>query len=231
MCFDDQAHALAQRYYRAAAELAADNNDPAGYAVALRALSVQARTLGHHRHAIQLAETAGIRKVAPARQAFLYGQVVATADGDRTSALTALTALAAAERRLDQATSHTNTGTRAGSAAPMGDYHPAALAHQQAAVRALLGDREGAITALTTSLRHRPPEERRSRAITTARLAELHLAQGHLDQAITPWHAFLDDYPHLNSGRATTALKTLRSQLRPHATNPAAKHLLARATT
>jgi len=233
MCFDDERHGLAQRYYRASLELAAENNDPAAYAVTLRGLSVQARLLGHHRHAVQLAETAaGIarRATEPARQAFFLGQVAvaAAADGNRHGALTAISA---AERRLEQAWSPA-TPSPAGQGNPaMGGYHPASLAHQQATVRELLGDREGAITALAESIRHRPPHERRSRAITHARLAELHLDQGHLDQAITAWHAFLDDYPYLTSGRATTARKILRSRLQPRRADPAVRQLLARAVS
>ncbi|TDD82685.1 hypothetical protein [Actinomadura rubrisoli] len=238
MCFDNQQHALAQRYYRVALDLATENNDPAAYAVTLRAMSVQARALGHYQHALALAETAAAtsRAVAPVRQAFLYGQVaVATAaTGARADALSALST---AERRLDQTTSRTAPGlddtTPPGHyhAAPMGHYHPAALAHQQAAVRALLGDHDGAAAALTTSLRLRPPAERRSRAITTARLAELQLQRGHLEQATRTWHSFLDDLPHLTSARATAALNCLRSKLQPHATHVTVKALLTRAAT
>jgi tetratricopeptide (TPR) repeat protein len=222
MCFDDDQHALAQRYYRAALDLAVRNADPAAYAIGLRALSVQARELGHHRPALQLAEVAastGRRQFPPERQAFFLGQVAvaAAADGDRRGALEAL---GAAERLLG----------KAGCDALMGSYHPASLAHQQAAVCELLGDRRGAIDAMSASVRHRPPGERRSRAITTAWLAELQLAHGHLDEAVVTWHSFLDDYPYLRSGRATAALKRLRSMLRPHAANKSAARLLTQAS-
>jgi hypothetical protein len=109
-------------------------------------------------------------------------------------------------------------------------YHPAALAYQQATVCVLLGDRTGAITALSDSLRQRPPGERRSRAITTARLAEIQLAAGQLEEAAMTWHAFLDDYPYLRSSRVTSALRNLRSRMRPYAASTAAKPLLSRAT-
>ncbi len=224
MCFDEELHGLAQRYYRTALDLAAENGDQARYAITLRALSVQAHSLGHHRPAAQLAETAAAtgRRFDPVRQAFLFGQlaVAHAADGDRTAALASLTA---AERRMDAATSTASTPG-------MGAYHHASLAHQQAAVRASLGDLDGAIAALTVSIRHRPPGERRSRAITLARLAELHLGRGHLDQAAATWNAFLNDYPGLKSGRAHTALKTLRASLRPYAANPAARATLRHAT-
>lgn len=222
MCFDDQLHGLSQRYYRTALRLAAENGDQAGYLIALRAMSVQAHFLGHRRDARNLAETAasGVRRLGPRRQAFLYGQlaVARAADGDRAGALVSM---ADAERRLDQATSASQL---------TGAYHIAALAHQQAAVQNLLGDRRGAVTALDVSIRHRPADERRSRAITLAFLADLQLGTGYLDEAVATWHLFLDDYPHLESGRATAELRRLRSRVRPLARNAMARTLLQRAS-
>jgi hypothetical protein len=145
--------------------------------------------------------------------------VARAADGDRTGALAGL---ANAERSLDQATS---------ASALTGAYHVASLAHQQAVVQNLLGDRRGAINALDVSIRHRPADERRSRAITLAFLADLQLSAGYLDEAVSTWHLFLDDYPHLDSGRATTALRLLRSRIRPLAKNSAARTLLQRASS
>lgn len=222
MCFDDQLHGLSQRYYRIALRLAAENGDQAGYVIALRAMSVQAHFLGHHRHARNLAETAasGARRLGPRRQAFLYGQlaVARAADGDRAGALASM---ADAERRLDQATSASQL---------TGAYHIASLAHQQAAVQNLLGDRHGAISALDASIRHRPADERRSHAITLAFLGNLQLSAGYLDEAVSTWHLFLDDYPYLDSGRATAELRRLRSRVRPLARNATARTLLHRAS-
>jgi transcriptional regulator with XRE-family HTH domain len=222
MCFDDQLHGLSQRYYRTALRLAAENGDQAGYVIAMRAMSVQAYSLGHRRHARNLAETAasGARRIGPRRQAFLYGQlaVARAVDGDRAGALASM---ADAERRLDQATSASQL---------TGAYHLASLAHQQAVVRDLLGDRHGAITALDASIRHRPDDERRSRAITLALLADLQLSAGYLDEAVSTWHLFLDDYPYLDSGRATAELRRLRSRVRPLTRNAMARTLLQRAS-
>jgi hypothetical protein len=219
MSFDDELNGLAQRYYLTALRLCTDANDQINYAVTLRAMSVQALALGHRRHAVHLAEAAAAsgRAAGPARQAFLYGQlaVAHAADGDPHNAVAAL---AAAERRIDQATSTLLVGA----------CHPASLAHQRAAVQALLGDCKGAAGALVQSIRHRPATERRSRAITLARLAELQLRQGHLDEATATWHTFLDDHFHLTSGRADTALVTMRAMLRPHTGRPAVRTLLAR---
>jgi tetratricopeptide (TPR) repeat protein len=231
MCFDDEQQGLAQHYFLIALNLAAHAGDPVAYAITLRAMSVQARSLGHQQHALQLAEAAvvtGRGKLSATRLAFMQGQiaVAAAACQNRT---TALRALSSAERRIDRATSRTGPTALAARQVRIGDYHYAALAHQQAAVRALLGDRRGAITSLQDSLRYRPPGERRSRAIITARLAELHMTLGQLDQAVHVWHEFLNDFPYLSSGRASTALNIMRSRLLPHAANSGAKQILARA--
>lgn len=139
--------------------------------------------------------------------------------GDRHGALTQLLA---AERLLEHATSTLPAST-------VGAYHPASLAHQRAVVTACLGDRRTAIAALKTSIRHRPETERRSRAITLARLAELQLDHGHLEAACRTWHQFLDDYRALRSRRADKALAILIARTRPLQGNPAARALRHRA--
>jgi transcriptional regulator with XRE-family HTH domain len=226
MCFDDEQNAIAQRYYLVALKLSIENEDPLGYAVTLRAMSVQARTLGHVREALRLAEAA-VASIADCddvpnlRRASLYGPlaVAAAAHGDRDAALAALTCaerLAAGEpaEPPERGICH---------------YRAASHAYQEAAVRALLGDRPGAIRVLSESVRRRAADERRSRAITLASLAELHLDEGHLDESIAACHAFIDDYPPLRSSRARSALNHLTARLRPHAANHSARQLLVRA--
>lgn len=221
MCFDEQLHGVAQHYYLASLRLATDASDALGYAVTLRAMSVQARILGHRQQAVDLAETA-VRTASAttptSTRAFLLGQlaVADAATGDRHAAIAHLKA---AERSLERA------GTPVG---PVGAYHPASLAHQHAAVSACLGDRRSAIAALHESIRSRPASERRSRAITLARLAELQLAEGWLEQACMTWGQFLDDYPYLRSGRADAAVATLKSSTLPHRNNPVTRMLLRR---
>lgn len=219
--FDDELHSLSQRYYQIALWLALENGDRASYAITLRALSVQANSLGHHGQARSLAESAadGIWRLEPRSQAFVYGQLAVTraADRDRPGALLSL---AAAERRLDQATSPGGV---------VGAYHIASLAHQEAAVQGLLGDQSAAVASLGVSIRNRPAGERRSRAITLALLAELELSTGHLDEAVRAWHDFLDDCPYLDSGRVASAMRRLRARVRPLARNPAVRTLLQHA--
>jgi tetratricopeptide (TPR) repeat protein len=224
MCFDDEKHGLAQRYYRLALQLARENGDRTRHGIVLRAMSVQARALGHHRAALCLAETAveAAPMVDPTRQAFLYGQlaVAHAADGD---SIAAAAHLATAERRLDK-------GTICGPEL-IGSYGHAALAYQEAAVRGLCGDRPGAITALTNSLRYRQPREQRAKALLLAKVAELQLSCGRLEQATSTWHEFLDSYPQLRTGRANTAFATLHARTRPHHNDPGVRILRRRAAT
>ncbi|HEY8979337.1 MAG TPA: hypothetical protein VIU15_07115 [Streptomyces sp.] len=222
VAYDGGQHALAQRMYGAAVRLAEEAGDRAGRAVALRGLSVQAHQLGYTAHARELAEEAvrvGVR-YAPSRQhAFFIGQlaVVQAAFGDPGC----LATLGRAQRCLE----------RAGDAGelPVGAFHPGALALQQAYVHRARGDRRATVRALEASLRHRPPDERRSTAITLADLASAHLDIGHLDRACAVTHTFLDLRPTVTSTRLDTHLHTLLARLRPHGRDRAAKGVLERA--
>lgn len=171
--------------------------------------------IGHHRQAVDLA-IAAVHAAPSATEAqtsaFLLGQlaVAHAAAGDRWEAIQHLSV---AERHMDRA--------QDAPAQLIGGCHTASLAHQQAAVRANLGDRAGAIRALTISIRHRPASERRARAITLARLAELHMDTGELEAACQAWQRFLQDYPHLRSRRVSRAATSMHTRLRPHQNNSA----------
>lgn len=227
MCFDENLHGAAQRYYLISLRLAGEAGDAVSYGVILRALSVQARLLGHRRPAVGLADEA-VRTAsgrAPRQtRAFLHGQaaVAHAAAGNRRDALGHLNA---AETHL----SHADGDTRSPATPLIGGYHLAAFAHCQAATTACLGDRRGAIAALRFSIRHRPSTEPRSRAVTLARLAELQLAEGQLEQACGTWQEFLDHYPSLRSRRADAALTTLLASTNPYRNNPVARALHLRA--
>ncbi|AUG75641.1 hypothetical protein CFP65_0689 [Kitasatospora sp. MMS16-BH015] len=219
LCFDAQLHGAAQAYCRIAAELAAE--DRGRVAMIERQMSVQAYYLGNHRQALQFAESAarGVGALAGESAAFVTGQlaVALAAVGERRAALAELSR---AQRLLE----------RSRTASPvLGGYHEAALAHQQAEVLVAAGDLPGACGALAASLRHRPPGERRARALTTIRLAELQLRQGHVELACVSGESFLDDHPYIRSARADEALRRLRSRLRAYQREPAARRLLRRA--
>lgn len=212
---------MAQAYYRAGLRLGQEAGDPGCWAPVLRAMSVQAHHLGHRKQAWELAEAAAREagRLPALQAAFVTGQlaVAEAACGDRRAAVAHL---AEAERLLERTD---------GQRAAIGDYHHAALAHQQAEALAALGDARGAITALGTSLRRRPPGERRARAVTLARLAELQLNQGHVERACATWHEMLDAVPQLDSARVDDALRRLRGRLQPVRGNRTARALLARA--
>ncbi|MEU2829193.1 hypothetical protein ABZ667_11080 [Streptomyces lavendulae] len=220
LCFDGNEQGLAQAYYRAALRLGREAGDPRCHAPALRAMSVQAHHLGHRKQAWELAEAAARHapRLPPVQAAFVTGQlaVAEAACGDRRAALTQL---GRAERLLERA---------AGRCAPIGDYHRAAYHHQQSEVLAALGDTAGAVAALAASLRHRPPAERRARAVTSARLAELQLDRGHLERACATWHELLDTVGPLESARVSDAARRLRVRLRAAGGNHAARALLTR---
>lgn len=220
LSFDANQQGTAQAYYRAAYRLGQEAGDPQCWAPALRGMSVQAHHLGHRAQALQLAEAAAREagRLPSLQAAFVTGQLaVAEAGcGDRRAALRQLTR---AQRLLERS---------AGSQPAIGDYHEAALAHQQAEVLAALGDAPGAIAALGISLRRRPAAERRARAVTSAKLAELQLGQGHLERACATWHEMLDVVPQLDSARVHDAVGRLRGRLQPLRGNRAAQALLAR---
>jgi hypothetical protein len=223
MCFDDERHALAQRYFLLALDLAEEAENPAEYAAVLRSLSAQAHALGHPDHALRLArtaiESAQGRALPDHRRAGLHGQlaVAAAARGDRPAAFAAL-------ERADLLL-RADPGPRGVAVAP---YHPADHAGHAAAVHVLLGDLPAGIRMLAESIRRRPANERRTRAIGHALLAGMHLDQGHLDESVAACHAFIDEYLGLRSARAHTALRTLQARLRPHAAHHSARQLLAR---
>jgi hypothetical protein len=77
----------------------------------------------------------------------------------------------------------------------MGAYHDGSPVYQRAAAIVSLGDKEGAIKALPESIRLRPAGEYRALAIMQARIAELSLHGGRIDDAVAAWHRFRDIYP------------------------------------
>ncbi|MFC5667157.1 hypothetical protein ACFP3U_29850 [Kitasatospora misakiensis] len=221
MCWDDLLHGAAQHYYRLALSLAAEGGSSTDYAIALRGMSVQALMLGHRRQAVHLSEgaVAAGTGVDPLRRAFLHGQLAVSraVEQDRRRAPQTLSA---AERFLERAGSP--------ASAPVGAYHLAALRHQQAEMSAFLGDRRGAVAALTDSVHLRPAEERRSLAVTLARLARLQAQDGRLDEAVATWHRFLDARTTLRSRRIDRAVTELRNQTRPYRRLPQVDALLQR---
>ncbi|WP_424216172.1 hypothetical protein ACN20G_28930 (plasmid) [Streptomyces sp. BI20] len=214
---------LGQGYFRTALDLARQADSPRLYAITLRAMSAQALRLGHPRHARDLA--AGAVRVLPAHadpatQSFLLVQHAHTlaVTGDRRRALADL---AAAERLHE----------RAGDAdGPFRAYPRAGLDYQRAQTLLALGDTPRALAALESSVRHRTPAQRRTHALTRARLAQTLLGQGHVEAGTAHGHLFLDDCPHLHSVHIDTALGQLAERLARFPRQPEAVRLLTRVT-
>nr|CEL13471.1 putative transcriptional regulator [Kibdelosporangium sp. MJ126-NF4]CTQ99158.1 putative transcriptional regulator [Kibdelosporangium sp. MJ126-NF4] len=222
MCFDELLQGAAQRYYRAAATLAATAGNLDCYTAAVRAQSVQAYHLGHYHRARDLAEAAlrDAHGLSSKHVAFVMGQA-ALAHASCGDHRQALAELATTERLLEKDTD---------TAAAVGAYHLAALEYHRAEVLSHCGDRHQAIAALRSSLCHRPPTERRARAVSTARLAELYLDIGHVEFACVALSQVLDDRFHLSCTRVERTIASLRARLRPCARTPRIRTLLTRAS-
>ncbi|TDD29606.1 tetratricopeptide repeat protein [Actinomadura sp. KC06] len=220
MSFDDESHGPAQRFYRTSLVMAADLDRPDEYAWTLRAMSAQAHHLGHFGAALRLAETAAAPDLAVLTKASLAGQtaVARAATGARRQAMRDL------ERAEDLLGRAPAQSTR-----PVGTYHGAVLSYEKAAVHAHLRDHRAALAALEEALPRWSAYERRSRAITLARLAELQLRQGRPEEAISVGHRLLDDYALIRSTRIRKALADLRAGLRPFSKNRAVNAFLRRA--
>ncbi|MBO8186914.1 hypothetical protein [Streptomyces spirodelae] len=225
---DEHRHGLAQRAFLTAAELAGEAADPEGVALARRALSSQAHQLGHPRASLALAEAALAAAPAdtdPSARAFLYAGL-AVADAACGARDRALDALGRAERQLARAPVDLTTGPESPSGEPVGTYQGAALLYQSSQVRAALGDREGAIRDLRASLHSRPAQERRTRALCQAELAELLLSRGRLEEACATWRDFLEVSAHVRSGRVVAARSRIPGLLRPYARESRVRSLL-----
>jgi tetratricopeptide (TPR) repeat protein len=224
MCFDDEAHGLAQRYYLVGLELAMEAADRARYGIGLRLLSLQAGQLGLHGEALGLAvaslETTKGLASAPT-EALLHAQV-AVCHAVLGHAETAHYHLGCAQHHLDRATD--------APPAPIGACHPAELAYYTAQVRTLLGDHQGAITALRSALRCNPATDHHLRALILATMARHQFDRGDLDQACGSWGQFLELRPGLHSSRIEGMLLDMYRRLYPLRATPIVRDLVIRAT-
>ncbi|ATL25602.1 tetratricopeptide repeat protein [Streptomyces formicae] len=207
---------LAQHYYRTALALAHEASHRPTYAITLRATSTLALRLGYLPTAARLAQAAtdiAGSTVAPAAWSFLLSQRALTRAATSQSRL-ALADLDAAEH------AHSRASIEPGA---FSVYPRAGLDYQRAETFHALDQPVEALAAYQDAARHRAPAEHKLYALTQARLAESLLRIGHLEQACTHWHLFLDHYPHLRSAQADQVLAGLRRTLasfprQPHAT-------------
>ncbi|WP_234327106.1 tetratricopeptide repeat protein [Streptomyces sp. NRRL WC-3742] len=221
MAVDERMDLLGQSYYTKALELALAAGDHLTYCTTLRGMSVQAVELGHGAEALRFADAAAAAspEAGPRMRAFLAGQQAHALAQNRDRG-GALGKLREAEAAMEQAES---------KAKAHGSYDPASLSYHVAQVRYELGDREGAIRALQHSEKVRPAVYRRARVRHRAMIAEWQLEAGRLEEAVQNWHLALDDFPHVQSGRADDRFRRMLSTTRPHRRNPHVRELLERA--
>ncbi|WP_366510858.1 tetratricopeptide repeat protein [Streptomyces sp. MP131-18] len=218
MAVDEGDHAMAQRWYLTALELAAEAGDRDVHCHVLRGMSVQAADLGHGPLAVRLADAAAEAApgATPRMRAFYAGQqahAFAVA-GERTGALRALRET---ETALDRAESGLTT---------FGGYAPSTLAYTTAQVRHGLGDTAGSVSSFRLHFRLRDAGDSRGSAVRFgALMAERQLTAGHLDAACETWHRVLDDYEGIRSGRADERVGGIRGLLRPYLGNRGARAL------
>ncbi|MFD8936364.1 hypothetical protein ACFV0R_14130, partial [Streptomyces sp. NPDC059578] len=221
MAMDEREDGIAQSYFVKALELAGGAEDQLRYSRVLRGMSVHAIDLGHTGLAVRTANAAAgaLPKADPRFEAFLAGQQahVAAASDDKAGALTSIRRAEAAVARAED------------EGDTFGSYTPSALRYHISEVRAHLGDLDGSIREMERAQRTRAPALRRTRVRYSALLAERKLRVGRLEEACRSWHAMLDDYPYVQSGRCDDRFTAMMSALRPHRNNTHARLVLDRA--
>ncbi|MFD0306435.1 hypothetical protein [Streptomyces sp. NPDC127119] len=218
MTMDAGYPSLAQSYFTISLDLASEADDRRVYAITLRAMSLQALRLGFPEKASQLAGAAldAGPTDEPSTRAFLLSQRAVTHAHarDRRRAVADLTA---AENQHERATQ------RAG---PFGSYPRAGLDYQRGQALLALGDFERAAQSLASSAAARDSDQRRSGALTHARLAATLLSLGRLEESCVHWNVFLDHYPSLRLVPADDALVHLRRSLYRYRREPHAAAVL-----
>lgn len=221
MYVDTTRNGAAHYCFRMAAELANEANAPAMWGIAARTMASQALQLGHRSKAIEYSEAAVdalTPATPPAVRAFVFAQAAVT----RASAISkqgAYNALAQAEQACRMAPA---------SSDPFESYSVAALSFQSAEMHEKLGDTRAAIDTLRHAAEVRPLNDRRGRALTQARRAQLYLRTGELDHSCACWSEFLSLSSDLRSHTAMHSTRTMRRELRPYARNSQVRDLLDR---
>ncbi|MDQ0376067.1 hypothetical protein [Amycolatopsis thermophila] len=198
MSFDSNLHGLALAYFRIALRLAVEAADRNTYAAVLRNISLQAWNLNDAASAARIAELALVTA-----QHSMPGHQLAELLGHVAVMRAALNQQAGARQAMDTAE---DLVTASG-------LESATLSYQRGVVLEYSGELAKAQHALTVSLNQRTSSERRSRALTSARLAGLRLRTGQVEKAREAIRSLLDDHAGLTSARVDSALEELNRHL------------------
>ncbi|MFD7161603.1 hypothetical protein ACFV9C_43960 [Kribbella sp. NPDC059898] len=213
MAFDAHDHAIAQKYFTVATQLAAEADDPPLQGHILRAMAHQAVDLGHSRQAVRLAKAslAGRRSVlASSRERALFEVVHARALAADHQGPAAARALVRAESNLHAATVGDNEPGR------IFFFAEASLAHETACTLRDLGDLDGATDQFRRSVQLREAANfRRTHAVTLGYLGAVQARQGAVEEACATWSTALEAMDGVQSGRTRQTVVDMRSALSP----------------
>lgn len=229
MAFDNNEHAIAQRYFTLAVKLAARAGDYPLSGHILRAMAHQAIDLGAHQNGLDLAVASmdGQRYLsATPRERALLGVIHARALAANGMKRGAAKALIKAENDLTSARDDIQEPDRTFF------FGEASLAHETACTLRDLGDRNTAIQKFQLSVRKRGTAFRRTHAVTLGYLGAAQIATGGVEEACTTWTRVLDAMEDgIYSGRARQAVVDMRTLLSPYRNRglPIVTHLDRRA--
>lgn len=209
--FDAGEHALAQRYYLQAFQLAEESDPDAHAAYVLRILAHHAMEIGHRDHCVDLAEAAWqrVRGKVDAETASLFVLTRARAHAVNGARRPAADALNEAEAVLARSR---------GEAPPfwcqLGGPAEARLASHAGKSLVALGDHGAAERQFRRSASAwNAGTHPRIHGLTLAKLAEVQCAQGRVEEACATWATALDGIRGVRSARTVDARRRMRREL------------------
>ncbi|WP_322779793.1 hypothetical protein [Frankia sp. Cas4] len=214
MSFDNGNHAVAQRHFILAVQLAAEADDAPMAGHVLRAMAHQAIDLGHIHPGLRLAaasvEGKRYSEASPRERALLgvvHGKALAAAGDHKAAAV----ALIRAEVDLADA-------TPAGSEpARVFFFSEASLAHETACALRYLGDLDGAARSFQRSVRtRRAATFTRTHAVTLGYLGAVQASQGAIEEACVTWNRAMDAMDGIRSARTRNVVADIRAVLATH---------------
>lgn len=214
MAFDNDEHAVAQRYFAASTKLSAEANDAPLTGHVLRAMAHQAIDLGQPQQGLQLAEASinGTRyQAACPRERALLKVVHAKALSAAGQKAESAKALLEAERDLAAASDTDHEPAR------VFFFSEASLAHETACALRDSGDMAGAAEQFQLSVRKRKATTfTRTHAVTLGYLGTVQARSGELEQACATWTSALDAMDGVRSGRTRNVARDIRTTVAPY---------------
>ncbi|MEW1550499.1 hypothetical protein [Streptomyces tsukubensis] len=211
--YDAGHHGLAQRYYLQAYALAAASGIRGQDGFVMRTMAMQGLKIHRPEHCRALAETGldRARGHVDAQTEALFRAVHAHTLAKAGAAPQALTEAARAHTLLTGA-----PGDEPPFWALAWGPAPASVHSRTAKVHETLGDYQTAAAHYTRAAASRPPTTyTRIVALDLVAAADMHLGQGHIEQACHTWHRAIDHMDGIQSARTRKAVTRIRKNLKP----------------